>query len=110
MNANGAPPRVIFPDGFDERWEYEMPAKGYIEGISIVFGDGSQFRVSFYDPVRLRQDLESGAEWRQPFFAEPGLIVVPEVTVEAIRCAVEALAREGFFDALKPIGTASVPS
>jgi hypothetical protein len=33
----------------------------------------------------------------RPYYAEPGLIVLPEVTTEAIRQAVSGLLRDGYF-------------
>ncbi len=96
-------PEVVYPDGFDERWEYEMTARGYLGSVTVRTEGGLRFQVNFYDPVRLAQDLACEAESGRPYLAEPGLIVVPEVTTDAIRKAVEGLAKEGFFEALRPI-------
>ena len=67
--------------------------------------DGSRYGVTFYDPVRLAQDLEEVAKWDRPFVAEPGLIVVPSVTRAAITQAAEHLASSGYFDYLRPAVT-----
>ena len=37
----------------------------------------------------------------KPYFAEPGLIIVPEVTVQAMQEAVQFLWKQGFFASLK---------
>jgi hypothetical protein len=39
----------------------------------------------------------------RPGFAEPGLVILPEVTEEAIQNAAAMLYAEGFFDRLKSI-------
>lgn len=89
--------RVVFPDWYDERAEYEAEQKGWLQGVEVELGDGSRYPVTFYDPVRLAQDLEEEAKWDRPFVAEPGLIVIPTVTRAAISQAVEQLAVSGFF-------------
>jgi hypothetical protein len=39
----------------------------------------------------------------KPYYTEPALVVLPEVTSEAIRKAVPDLIEVGFFQHLKPI-------
>ena len=95
---------LVLPDDYDERSAYETPLRGYLEGATVRLVDGSRYSVYFYDPVRLAQDLEEYAKLGRPFLAEPNLIVLPEVTEQAMRAAVERLAREGFFHKLKPLG------
>ena len=96
-------PEIQFPEGFDDRWEYEMPMKGYLNNVTVRLDSGSSFRVNFIDPVRLAQDLEVESKTGRAYFAETGLIVLPEITREAIALAVHGLWNEGFFDSLKPI-------
>ena len=97
------PAVLVLPEDYDERRAYETPLRGYLEGATVRLADGSRYPVFFYDPVRLGQDLEEYAKLGRPFLAEPNLIVLPEVTEEAMRAAVEALARQGFFQQLKPL-------
>jgi hypothetical protein len=91
------------PAWFDEQSAYETPHRGYLDGAVVRLADGSRYPVTFYDPVRLGQDLEVEAACGRPYIAERNLIVLPEVTVEAMRAAVEALARQGYFQHLKPL-------
>jgi hypothetical protein len=95
--------RIVFPKDFDERMEFEMPSKGYLNNVEVCLEDGSRYRLCFYDLVRLQQTVEDDLQRGRPFFAEPGLIVLPEVTTEAIRQAVAVLWGEGFFGQLKPL-------
>ena len=95
-------PRLLFGDGHDERSKDEMTDRGYVSNVYVETERG-RYPVYFSDPTRLRQDLESEAQWGRPYFAEPGLIVVPEVTVEAMTKAIEALHGDGYFDHLQPV-------
>lgn len=55
----------------------------------------------FSDPIRLQQDVDEAVKRERPCFAEPGLIILPEVTVQAIQDAVQFLWKQGFFASLK---------
>jgi hypothetical protein len=95
-------PEVRFPEGFDDRWEYEMPLKGYLNEVTVRIDSGPLYLVNFIDPIRLSQDLEAEVKSGRPYFTEPGLIVLPEVTRKAIFSAIKALWNEGFFESLLP--------
>jgi hypothetical protein len=94
---------IVFPDWYDERRELETPAKGWLSGVEVHLDDGRRYGLTFYDPVRLAQTLEDDARSGQPYFAEPGLVVLPEVSTAAIQAAVPGLLRAGYFDSLKPL-------
>jgi hypothetical protein len=96
---------IHFPDWFDERAEWEAEHKGWLPGVTVELADGSRYPVFFYDPVRLSQDLEADANSGHPYVAEPGLIVLPQVTRAAIGEAVGQLVGSGFFDRLRPLPT-----
>ncbi|SRR6266511_5708619 len=93
-------PRVIFPEGFDERAAVETPLKGWLSA-QVELEDGCRYVVYFSDPFRLQQDLDEAVNSGRPCFAEPGLIIVPEVTVKTIQNAVQFLWKQGFFTYLK---------
>jgi hypothetical protein len=95
-------PEVLFPEGFDDRWEYEMPLKGYLNEVTVRIDSGPSYLVNFINPVRLSQDLEEEIKSGRAYFTEPGLIVLPEVTRTAILSAVKSLWNEGYFENLKP--------
>ncbi len=107
MSANHDSPLVIFPNGYDERAEFETAAKGWLNQVVVETPDGARYPVSFIDPTRLQQDMEEYAKAGTPYFSEPGLIILSEVTTEAIQAAVKALWTQGFFDALKPLASAA---
>jgi hypothetical protein len=89
-------PRILFPAGFDERAAVETPLKGWLSA-QVELDDGCRYTVYFSDPIRLQQDVDDAVQHGRPCFAEPGLIIVPEVTVQAIQDAVQFLWKQGFF-------------
>jgi hypothetical protein len=91
------------PESFGEQAAYETLCRGFFAGAIVRVADGSRYPVCFYDPIRLGQDLEEEARVGRPYIAERNLIVLPEVTVEAMRAAVETLALQGYFDHAKPL-------
>lgn len=93
-------PRVIFPEGFDERAAFETPLKGWLYA-QVELEDGCRYAVYFSNPLRLQQDLDEAIKSGKPCFAEPGLIILPEVTVKTIQDAVQCLWKQGFFAYLK---------
>ena len=62
--AEGRYPRIVFPDGFDNRAEEEMPLRACLIDASVELEDGTRYAVEFVDPVRLRQDLEENLKLR----------------------------------------------
>jgi hypothetical protein len=94
---------VHFPEDFNEQSGFEMPSRGYLSHSIVQTADGARYPVFFVDPVRLQQELEMDARSGRAFFAEVNLIVLPEVTIESIQSAVEALANQGYFQQLKPL-------
>lgn len=103
MTAEHHPPTLQFVTEFSERDAEEARARGYLSHVVVQFDGDRLYPVLFYDPVRLQQDLEEDAKFGHPFIAEPGMIIVPEVTREAMTYAVEHLAQEGFFEHLRPV-------
>ena len=102
MATQTEPYMISFPEWYDERAEFETPSKGFLGGVVVRTDDGSSYELYFTDPVRLQQTLEDDVQEGRPFYTEPGLVVLPEVTREAIRKAVAGLWQDGFFRHLKP--------
>ncbi len=94
---------IVFPDWYDARCEFETPSKGYLADVEVHLEDGTRYKLYFSDPIRLQQTLEDDAASGRPYYTEPGLIVLPEVTTSAIQQAVPGLLRDGYFQTLKPI-------
>ena len=96
-------PTISFPEGYDARREYETPMRGYLSDVVVQMEDGARYRLYFIDPVRLQQTLEDEIASGRPYFTEPGLVVLPEVSTEEIKKAVWGLIKDGFFTQLKPL-------
>jgi 23S rRNA A2030 N6-methylase RlmJ len=94
---------VSFPEDFDAQAEFETAARGYLGDVTVRLRNGRAYQLVFVDPTRLRQTLEDDAERGRAYFTEPGLVVLPEVTREAILQAVHGLERDGYFRHLKPV-------
>jgi hypothetical protein len=91
---------ILFPSDYDSQSEFETPMRGYLSEVEVEL-DGFRCRLFFIDPVRLEQELKSNVDNGRSYFTEPNLIILPEVTTEAIRKAIEGLAKDGFFQHLK---------
>lgn len=76
----------------------ERPAKGWLDGVVYQREDGNKHTLSFYDPVRLTQDLEEEIKNGKHAIVEKNLIVVKEVNKANIEKAIEQAEEEGFFD------------
>jgi hypothetical protein len=101
-------PELYFPYGFGE-YAADCAADGGVFYHAVVrLPGGARVQVGFYDPVRLTQDLEQTG----CCVALPGMIVVPSVTLECMRIAVNHLFLEGYFESLAPLpdGADSRPS
>jgi hypothetical protein len=86
--------QIVFPKWYDERGEWEAKEKGWLDGVEIHLANGATQPLFFYDPVRLAQDLEAETKQGRPVISQPGMIVIPEVTRDAILVAVDKLVDE----------------
>jgi hypothetical protein len=100
-------PTLVFTYDFDERTAYEAELKGWFDAVSARLPNGLVVPLSFRDPVRLGQDLESEVMNGKCCLAEPALIVVPRVTRDYMDAAIAELHVDGYFDRLLAIGQGS---
>ena len=94
--------KLTFKYGWGEKDDQETSMKGY-RSDGIVETPKGRYPVYFIDPIRLQQDLEAEAELGTPFFAEPGLIILPEITRESMEKAVIELWEQGYFQSFKSL-------
>lgn len=78
--------KLILPDDFAD-YAWEVQAKGFFWLGVVSVGDAS-FEVTFYEPVRLAQDIAAELESDRLFVAKR-LLVVPEVTLQHMTDAVD---------------------
>jgi hypothetical protein len=65
------------PSDFAE-YEWEVETKGWFSDARMIVS-GKRYRLSFYDPARLGQEIESELQ-RDGAFFEPNLVIVRSVT------------------------------
>jgi hypothetical protein len=83
---------LVLPADFED-YAWEVQAKGcFADAILTVAG--RCYRLNFYDPTRLNQEIESELE-RGVAFAEPNLVIVRAVTRSNMQQAAEMLAQSG---------------
>jgi hypothetical protein len=99
-NMEGCPKLVLY-ENFDERDAFDITAKGWFDA-NIELPDGRHYTLAFYDLGRLKLHLGDSIENGEPCFAEQNLIVVPEVTIEAIQNSIRFLWEKDFFSYIKP--------
>jgi len=95
-------PKLRLPEWFDETCEYEVRLKGYFEHGSAILENGRLFKLFFIEPSRLQQSIDDRVRSGREFFAQNGMVILPEVTTERMKEALPLLEEEGFFDALVP--------
>lgn len=74
-----------------------------MSNVVVHTSTGERYRLFFYDPVRMRQELEIQARSGKPYLAEPNFVLLPEVTTETVRNAVHGLWQDGYFEHVKPL-------
>jgi hypothetical protein len=94
---------ITYPFEFDECVEEEIALKGWLADVLVQLDNRSRYRVFFFDPVRLEQALEDNKKRGLACVAEPNMIVLSEITPTSIREAVQGLAKQGYFEHLKPL-------
>ena len=70
-------PTIRYPAWYDPDQEYEYQAKGRLVLDAVINQQAHTF--TFYDPVRLQQDIAAELELGAAFY-ETRLVVLPSVT------------------------------
>lgn len=88
---------LLLPEDFTS-YEWEVESKGWF--VAKALFDGQQFSLSFYDPIRLAQDLQDELESGVVFF-ENNVVVVNSVNSLNMKRAVEELQSSGKYQNLR---------
>lgn len=83
---------LILPEEFDD-YASEVESKGWFSDARLHC-QGRQYGLTFYDPVRLGQEIE-GELQRGGVFFEPNLVVVQSVTRQNMEKAIDILIQSG---------------
>jgi hypothetical protein len=94
-------PRLVFAHDVDDR---DLAPHGYRGDVAVEFADGEAFPVYFYEPDAVREELEGRRRSGfGQFVAEPGLVIIPEITLAGMKSAVSELIELGYFTHLRPV-------
>lgn len=80
----------------------DAPTRGYLSHLEVELENGDRYPIYFVDPFTLKQVLEDEAKLGHPYFAEPGMVVLPEVTVDKAEEVLKNLLADELFENLKP--------
>ncbi len=81
-----------------------MAPHGYRGDAVVELADGDTFPVYFYEPDAVREELEARSKSGfGRFVAEPGLVIVPEITLVNMKSSVRELIEVGYFNHLRPV-------
>ena len=94
-------PRLVFVHDVDDR---DIAPFGYRGDVVVELADGETFPVYFYEPDAIREELDGRIKSGfGQFVAEPGLVVIPEITLAGMKSSVLELVEIGYFDHLRPV-------
>ncbi|AIQ29239.1 MULTISPECIES: hypothetical protein [unclassified Paenibacillus] len=82
--------------------EFEASNKGYRNDVYVMILN-DLFNIKVYDIVRLKQDFELESESYGYYSVEPNLIIVKEVTKEAIEFVVKKLYEQKYLESIKTV-------
>ncbi len=88
--------KIKYPIEWDSYSEYEIECKGWLPGVELMLND-QIYQLTFYDPVRLAQDLADDIQSGKIAIVEKGLMVIPSITKENIIRAINQAVEEGYF-------------
>jgi hypothetical protein len=81
---------LVLPVDFDD-YAWEVQAKGFFPDALMLVSE-TRYRLTFYDPVRLSQEIDNQLQ-SEVAFSELNLVIVRSVTRANMEAAVSMLAR-----------------
>lgn len=101
LQDTAAYPRLVFT--YEVVDDFEAP-NGYLGDGVVELSPDQAFPVYFFEPDAVRGIIESNIKWGfGRYLAEPGMIVVPEITLASMKSAVLSLIATGYFNHLRPV-------
>ncbi|WP_299390695.1 hypothetical protein [Pelagibius sp.] len=89
--------QIVWPSDFD-RIEWLLESKGVLFDIEVKVGDHT-IMATFYDPVRLSQDIEEEIQ-SSGFFSETFIIVLERLTKRNIEATLDKMYRSGLLESM----------
>jgi hypothetical protein len=101
-------PRIVFTYSVGD---LDFSPQGYRGDIVVELSSDKTFPMFFYEASALVGELEARAKHSfGRYVAEPGLVVLTELTIENIRRATADLIETNYFTHMQPINLNSTPS
>jgi hypothetical protein len=94
---------LLLDETYTQRALDEMGERGYLGPVLVGLEDGTKRSVFFIDISRIRSELTIHLERGECAVAEPGMIVIEEVSLDNIEKAIAELWNAGFFSDLKVV-------
>ena len=88
---------IVFDFSIDDLFLMEIKSKGCILGILIKIKNKIEIKISFYDSIRLKQEIDDELNCDN-FFYEANIVVIKEVTIEEILVAVENIVSKKIYE------------
>lgn len=82
--------------------EFESLNRGYRSDIYVAY-QNNYYNLNVYDTIRLIQDFDTEYGCYGYYSIDPNLILVKEVTLKNIKMTIEKLAKQKYFDKIKPM-------
>src|ERR1051326_9178274 len=76
-------PRLVFPEGFTDRDEWEMERKGFVYAF-LECADGCRYQDMFIDPDSLARDIDDSRQWCPRYYYKFAQLVSPAATIPVI--------------------------
>jgi hypothetical protein len=93
---------IVVAGTSDDPELWDINARGYCTHVMVRTSERKCFRLDFYEPCRLAQDIDVQVTQMKDFLAEPEVVVIPDVNREEIVRAVTCLAKTDYFEKRVP--------
>ena len=88
---------LILPGEGNDPELWDANARGYCSHVMVRFNNGQTFRLDFHEPIRLHQEIGGDVVQQKEVWAQPELIILPEITLGGIVQAVLFLESKNYF-------------
>jgi hypothetical protein len=94
-------PRLVLPEEYDDLDWSQITEKGWFEA-EVELENSGKYKLNYYDPIRLKQDIDYYLSKGERYFDLPNLVVLPEITLNTIKESIRSLWEKGSFELFKP--------
>lgn len=109
LKDEGGFPRLVFQHELDDG--YGIAPRGFRTDVTVEISHEVAFPVAFYEAISLCEELQARTKWGFGcFVAEPGLVVIPEISVASMKATVLELISIGYFQHLRPVANSAAPA